>query len=399
MTDEAGPGRPALPPGAREVGLRTAEGVTATVLVAGDLCVRGPADPEPHPWEPLRAFVAAHDLSLVGLECPLTTRATQIAKLGPTLAGDPGLARLAVAGGFDAATLANNHIMDRGPGGLEDTLSACAGAGLATVGAGADLSAASRPLAREAGGLRLAVLSVAEREFSIAGAAAPGAAPLDPWVTPAQVRELRSGGALVVVVLHGGNEHYPLPRPGLVAACRALADAGASAVVCHHSHTAGPWEVHGGVPIFYGAGNFLFPPRRPQPAAWRQGYLVSLTLDAGGACGFRLVGCEQPERAVAVRPLGAVAAAAWFARLDELGAVVADPVRLAAAWAVFCRRRRPYALASALGLTRVERRLLKAGVWPFWRLPRRRLPDVYDMVACDSHREVLESLLEEEIGS
>jgi hypothetical protein len=82
-----------------------------------------------------------------------------------------------------------------------------------------------------------------------------------------------------------------------------------------------------------------------------------------------------------------------------MAATVADPAALEAAWRRFCRSRRPYVLASALGLTRVERRLLRAGVWPWWRLPRRREPELYDMVACDSHREVLETLLEEDVTS
>ena len=314
------------------------------------------------------------------------------------MAGERDLAAVARAGGFGVATLANNHIMDRGADGLGDTLAACASAGLRTVGAGVDLAAAREPLLDETGGLRLAVLAVAEREFSIAGPGTPGAAPLDPWVTPAQVRELRDGGALVVVLVHGGNEYYPLPRPGLVAACRALAEAGASAVICHHSHVAGPWEIHRGVPIAYGVGNFLFPPRRPQPDAWHRGTLVSLLLDHGGVCSVRLVGIEQGVDGAGVRALDAREARAWSAHLDELAGVLTDDAALAAAWRVFCRRRRPYALASVLGLTRVERRLLRAGVWPIWRLPRRRLPELYDMIACDSHREVLETLLEEDMA-
>jgi hypothetical protein len=198
-------------------------------------------------------------------------------------------------------------------------------------------------------------------------------------------------------VVHGGNESYPLPRPGLVAACRALADAGASAVVCHHSHVAGPWEIHRGVPIAYGVGNFLFASRRPQSGAWHRGYLASLTLDADGVCGLRVMGCEQGVEGPRVRPLRAREAAAWFAGLDRLAATVADPEALSAAWTAFCRRRRPYALASVLGLTRVERRWLRAGVWPSWRLARRRVPELYDMIACESHREVLETLLEEDM--
>ncbi|NLE23116.1 MAG: CapA family protein [Actinobacteria bacterium] len=388
------------PQGTRAVELRPPAGPTARLLVAGDLAV--PAGVLPggaeHPWAPLASYIGAHDLAVVNLECPLTERGSAIAKLGPSLSGEAALAAVARDGGFGAASLANNHIMDRGPDGLRDTLQACADAGLATVGAGADLAAASEPLVASVGAVSVAVVAVAEREFSIAGARRCGAAPLDPWATPALVRRLRDRGHVVVAIVHGGNELYGLPRPGLVAACRALADAGAAAVVCHHSHVAAPWEVHEGVPIVYGTGNFLFPASSGQASPWYRGYLASLTLDAGGVTDLRFTGYVQGGDGPRVRPMGPRAADAWHAHLDGLATTLADPAALDRAWRAFCRTRRPYVLASVLGLSRVERGLLKAGIWPAWRLPRRRVPELFDMVVCESHREVLEHLLEEEMA-
>ncbi len=388
------------PQGTRAVELRPPAGPTARLLVAGDLAVPAGVLPRgaEHPWAPLAPYVGAHDLAVVNLECPLTERGSAIAKFGPSMSGEAALAAVARDGGFGAASLANNHIMDRGPDGLRDTLRACADAGLRTVGAGADLAAANEPLVVHLGAVTVAVVAVAEREFSIAGAGTSGAAPLDPWVTPVLVHRLRAGGHVVVVIVHGGNELYGLPRPGLVAACRALAGAGAAAVVCHHSHVAAPWEVHEGVPIVYGTGNFVFPARSRQAPPWYRGYLTSLTLDAGGATGLRLTGYVQGEDGPRVRPMAPRAAEAWFGHLDDLATALADPDALEGAWRAFCRTRRPYVLASLLGLTRVERRLLKAGVWPSWRVPRRRVPELFDMVACESHREVLESLLGEEMA-
>lgn len=399
----AGTVRPPLagqPQGARVVEVRPPAGeAVAEVLVAGDLAVRAGVLPSggEHPWAPLTSFIGAHDVAVVNVECPLTANSAGITKLGPTLGGEAALAAVAHDGGFGVASLANNHIMDRGPEGLADTLAACADAELRTVGAGADLAAATEPLLVDAGGLRLAVVAVAEREFSIAAPDRPGAAPLDPWTTLPLVRDLHDDGRTVLVLVHGGSEYYGLPRPGLVAACRALAAAGAAAVACHHSHVAAPWEVHDGVPIAYGLGNFLFPSRHQQARSWYSGYLLSLTLDAAGAAAFRLAGYVQGEDGPRVRLMGTRAAEAWFGHLDRMAATVADPDALDGAWRAFCRTRRPYAVASALGLTRVERRLLRAGVWPSWRLARRRVPELYDMVACESHREVLETILEEDM--
>jgi len=357
--------------------LRSAKGlVTVGVLIAGDLCVAGeqslPAEGEPVPWAPLVSAVRAHDLALVNLECPLTERRRAIRKSGPSLRGDPALARVVASGGFGAVTLANNHMLDAGPAGLEDTLTACSRAGLMAVGAGLDLASAEKPLQVDVRGMRVRVIACAEREFSIAGPSSPGAAPLDPWKTPELVNDATRSADVVVVVVHGGNEFAAVPRPGLVAACRALVAAGAHAVVCHHAHVAGPVEVYRGAPIFYGTGNFLFPSSSAMGQAWHLGYAVSLQLTVGGVSSFQLLPYEQGVAGLTVRQLGEREEKAFAARLLQAAAVVADPELLAAAWEEHCEDQRRYYLHAALGLTRVERRLLRQRIWPAWRRPRRR---------------------------
>ena len=66
--------------------------------------------------------------------------------------------------------LANNHILDHGPQGLESTLQAAEAAGIATFGAGRDREEAAAILVRTVGGIRIGILGVAEHEFSIATA-------------------------------------------------------------------------------------------------------------------------------------------------------------------------------------------------------------------------------------
>ena len=379
---------------------RSAAGQAASLLIAGDLCVTGHtvlADRgQPVPWAALAPEIGAHDLAFVNLECPLTRRPETIAKAGPVLWGDPELAEMIAAGGFGGVTLANNHVLDAGPAGVEDTLDACTRAGLTVVGAGVDLAAAEKPLIADAGGLRIGVVACAEREFSIAERGSPGAAPLDPWRTPELVRETARDADVVVVILHGGNESAAVPRPGLVAACRSLVSAGAHAVICHHSHVAGPAEVFRGAPIFYGTGNFLFPADDVSDRTWHVGYAVSLTLAADGVTSARILPYEQSVVGLTVRSLSELNERALVAALLRTGAAVQDPDLLAAAWDAHCEAQRRHYLYMALGLTRSERRLLKYGGWPSWRLPRRRLPDLLDVISCDSHREALEHILQKE---
>jgi len=374
-------------------------GAGAKVLVAGDTCVGPGALPRnvgSPPWLVFREDLREHDLALVNVECPLTYRPPCLGKSGPCLTGDPVLARLLSAGGFHVATLANNHVLDAGSDGLRDTIAACSDAGLAVVGAGMSLDAAETPLSQTLGGVRIAILACAEREFSIAGARTPGAAPLDPWRTPVLVRQAAAVSDVVLVILHGGNEHYPLPRPGLVAVCRALVDAGAHAVICHHSHVAGPVEVYQGAPIAYGTGNFLFPSDSPRKSAWHLGYLVSLRLTVQGVMAFELLPYQQSVNGVDVQRMGDADEEAFLVRLQEDARVVADPEALASAWEHYCLKQRSYYLYATLGLTRIERRLLRSGVWPVWRRRRRRIPELLNLLTCDSHREAAETIFSRE---
>lgn len=370
------------------------------MVIAGDLYVGDPlGDTEPHPWRQLVETIAVHDVAIVNMECALTQSPTRIVKSGPVLLSSPALATLARRGGFTVASLANNHVRDGGDRGLSDTLAACRAAGLATVGAGMRLTEAEEPLVVQAGGVRVAVVAAAEREFSVAGHDSPGAAPLDPWRIGGRIREATQQAEVVVAIVHGGAEMAPLPRPGLTQACRLLVDMGAAAVVCHHSHVPGGTEVYRDAPIVYGLGNFLFPTHTLQPEDWYRGYLVSLVLDMSGVATVRLIPYAQDVRGLAVRALAPADADLFLAEVARLSATIADPLALQAAWCSFAREQRRYALGVLLGLSRAERGLMRLGVWPSWRRRRRSLAQVYDLFTCESHRELIETLLQKELSA
>ena len=63
---------------------------------------------------------------------------------------------------------------------------------------------------------------------------------------------------LVIVIVHGGREHYQLPTPKQRERFRFYADAGADFVVGHHTHCYSGYEIYKGKPIFYSLGNFIF---------------------------------------------------------------------------------------------------------------------------------------------
>jgi len=83
---------------------------------------------------------------------------------------------------------------------------------------------------------------------------------------------------IIVVTLHGGNEYFPYPRPGLRKLCQYYIDLGVEAVICHHPHVPGAFEYYNGKPIIYSLGNFIFDSANP-PKDWDLGYMASLQFD------------------------------------------------------------------------------------------------------------------------
>lgn len=61
-----------------------------------------------------------------------------------------------------------------------------------------------------------------------------------------------------IVIVHGGFEYSPDPSPYQRHLALRLADKKPKAIVFIHSHVVGQKEVRGGVPIYYGLGNFVF---------------------------------------------------------------------------------------------------------------------------------------------
>jgi len=194
----------------------------------------------------LRPEFEKADISVVNLECPLIQKEAPIEKCGPNLGAPVDCANGLKAMGIDVVGLANNHIMDHGPQGLWITIKALGEHGIAHVGAGENVDKARKILVREVHGIRIGIFAVAEHEFGIATKNAPGANPLDVIDFVRNINEHRSEFDKLIVLVHGGNEHYQYPRPGLMDICRFYVEQGASAVICQHSHCVGCMETYQG---------------------------------------------------------------------------------------------------------------------------------------------------------
>lgn len=244
------------------------------VIVTGDICPYGALQEAMLSRDvtriiaPAASLFAKADLVIGNLEIPLCEDFSPIRKFGtsPHFIAKPALAAALKQMGFGILTLANNHIMDQGVQGLQRTLHALAAQRLSCCGAGLTQAEVYRPVVFTGKDRTLAVFNFADGGFAQAQEDGPGAARLDPFRSASLIMEARRQFDLIIVILHLGNEYLPIPSDVTVSACRAMAHAGANAVIAHHPHIPLCSEFYEGVPICYSLGNFLFGPRQ-DPAA------------------------------------------------------------------------------------------------------------------------------------
>lgn len=206
----------------------------------------------------LRKILDDADYRVFNLETPLTDSCSPIDKCGPALRADcatiEGIKKIDV----DLFTLANNHIMDQGENGLFSTIDSLDKNKIRCLGAGHNLIEARKPFVACIKEKKIGFYACAEHEFSIAGDDIPGANPFDPLESFDHVAELSKACDYVIVLYHGGKEHYKYPSPMLQRICRKFVEKGANLVVCQHSHCIGCEEKYGCGSIVYGQGNFIF---------------------------------------------------------------------------------------------------------------------------------------------
>lgn len=208
--------------------------------------------------EELNNILQKADYRIFNLEVPLTDREQPIPKCGPNLIAPTKCVAGYKAMHVDLLTLANNHILDQDQQGLTSTCSVLDAAGIAYTGVGQTPEEAAKPYIFECDGKKIGVYACAEHEFSIVTEHSAGANPIDLLETPDHIAALKAECDYVIVLYHGGKEHYRYPSPNLQKVCRKLVEKGADLVVCQHSHCIGCEEKYLHGTIVYGQGNFLF---------------------------------------------------------------------------------------------------------------------------------------------
>ena len=196
----------------------------------------------------MKDVLAADDLTVANLEVVFTARTQHTDKMY-NLVADADHVAVLNAGSIELVNTVNNHSMDFGRAGYQDSLATLEAAGVDSFG--------SIYAGREDGFDLLGVRDVNGIRFGFIGFSYPQEA--DQKRIADRIATLREQGCDVVVVsLHWGRETHPTPTTGQMTYAKKILDAGADMIWGHHPHVLQPIQFYGGKPILYSTGNFTF---------------------------------------------------------------------------------------------------------------------------------------------
>jgi hypothetical protein len=272
----------------REALMSNTEASEISFLGTGDVGpVHGPNDgfPIERYTELVRPTLAEADLRFGNCE-------RQYSERGANARGDdgqphgrqpPSMAQIFTDCGFDAMTIANNHMWDFGPEALLDTRAVLVEKGIKVTGAGKNLAQAHEPAIVECNGIKVGFLGYTAvfPEGAAAGPDKIGVAQLrvkteyegrgphasarvltepderDLKMILDDIKKLRPHVDVLMPAFHWGVIWVPrVIADYQVTVAHACIDAGADLIMGHHAHVPKAIEMYKGKAIFYSLSNF-----------------------------------------------------------------------------------------------------------------------------------------------
>jgi poly-gamma-glutamate synthesis protein (capsule biosynthesis protein) len=302
-------------------------GEPVTIAFAGDASFEGVTDQvSANPTEVLSGIAPAlseADLTIVNLEATLGSAGSPEGKTF-TFRVPAEVTETLSSAGVDVATMANNHGLDYGQEGLQESLRIEASSGFPIIGVGQDADEAYAPFTTEINGQRIGIVAASDviddylRSSWIATDSQPGLASAEEPQQARLAEEVRSVRPTVdtlIVYLHFGVEKETCPNARQEELVELMVDAGADIVVGSHTHRLQGVGFRGEQLVAYGLGNFVF--RAGSPAGNSSGILVAT------ATGRRIDGFQWRPAAISggiPSLLTGSAEASAQASMDELRA-------------------------------------------------------------------------------
>lgn len=209
---------------------------------------------------------------------------------------------------IDILSRANNHTMDFGIQGMNDTAAALDAAGIQHFGIGANLDAARKAVVVELQGVKYAFIGYngVTDHWDGAGPDWAGTMPMEPDYVIQDIERELAAGHVVIPFFHWGVEYVADPTEEQRYFAHLAIDHGAAMVMGSHPHWVQAVETYQGKAIVYSLGNFVF------DQAWsietQQGMIAHVWMRGSQALSIDLVPVfiEQEHRPRVMGPHEAV---------------------------------------------------------------------------------------------
>ncbi len=212
-----------------------------------------------YPFEKIKDELRKYDFIIGNMEAPITHRGTAFTNKAYSFRVRPEAALSLRDLKIDAVSISNNHLMDYGADGMDDTISFLDGLNIGHAGGGKNSAAARRPARLRYGSTEIYILSYCNRppmEYYTKGTM-PGISFLDLTIIREDIATFKTRDNIVLVSLHWGIEHTHKPLPEQISAAHDIINAGADGIIGHHPHWPQGIEIYRNRPIIYSLGNFI----------------------------------------------------------------------------------------------------------------------------------------------
>lgn len=284
-------------------------------------------------WGDVLPIFKKCDFSTLNLEAPVTNSNYKIIKTGPHLKVPFETLNALKEISLNMVTLANNHIKDYGEIGVLDTIANCEDLGIKTIGAGKNLKESNKPLFVEIKGKKIAFINVSENEWNSATKDSAGSNPFNIISLSKQIYDIKKVTNLILLIVHGGHEHYQLPNPRTVEIYRYLVDIGIKGIISHHTHCYSGFEIYNNVPIFYGLGNLFFPNKTGLKTS-KEGFLLKLVINEDDSIKVELFPYIQytNPQSPSIKLMDKLSAIEFFKNMDILNNIIGSEELLQKHW-------------------------------------------------------------------
>lgn len=191
-------------------------------------------------------LVAGRDFVVGNLEGTITNNPS-VSRVDPGILRftfAPRMAEVLARAGFSAVSLANNHALDFGEFGYEDTFNYLAKQEIVAFGSPFN----EQHIAAE--------IRVRDKTLCLVGY--HQLFDPSPDNVLAKIKDIKPRCSYTVLVAHWGEEYQHEPTPAQRSAAHTFIDAGVDVVIGAHPHVVEPLEIYKGKAIFYSLGNFIF---------------------------------------------------------------------------------------------------------------------------------------------